>query len=165
MTEGMERLAAVIIESERAVDQAERDLASAKKQLLNYQMELAAQMDEKGVTTFTMSDGSKISVKDELRVTLLGEDRKRSTDALEAMGLGGILKKEVKVSLGRGSDPSPLQNAIRALGLPFEEKDDVPWNTLSKCIREYLEEENHDFDRSCFNVFEARMAKVSKPKK
>jgi hypothetical protein len=164
MTEGMERLAAVIVESEAEVERAEKALADAKRQLLNYQIELAAQMDEKGVSTFTLADGSKITAVDELRVTLL-KDRKKSTDALEAMGLGNILKKEVKVSLGRGADPSPLKDALRALSLPFEEKDDVPWNTLSKCLKEYEAEEGKEFDRSCFNVFEARLAKVTKSRK
>lgn len=164
MTEGMERLAAVIEEHEELVENAEKQLKRVKEELLNYQIELAAQMDEKGITTFTTSNGRKISVKDELRVTLLGEDRKRSTDWLEANGLGGILKKQITVSLGRGSSSSPLEEAIRALGLPFDKKDDVPWNTLSKCMRELLEE-GRDFDRSCFNVFEQRMAKVAKTRK
>ncbi len=166
MTPGLERLAMVIEEHEDLAEKAEAELKRVKQELLNYQIELASQMDEKGVTEFKVRrpDGTefKVSVKDDFRVTMPA-DRHRAIEWLEANNLGNILKKTVTVSLGRGADPSPLQNALRALGLPFDAKDDVPWNTLTKCMKELLEE-GRDFDRSCFNVFEQRVAKVKHSK-
>lgn len=166
MTEGMERIAAAVIEAQKEVDLVEKALKKQKEELLELQMELAQQMDEKGITEFKVknSDGSVtiIKIKDDVRGSMPAEPEKRraAAEELRAKGYGNILKPILTVSLGGGVEPShPLYGLLRSSGLPFEQKDDVHPATLSKLFRELMDE-GLELDWDKFNFYQKRVATV-----
>ena len=93
-----------------------------------------------GVKSLTLTDGSKVSVKDQLRANITMENEDYCFSRLKELGLDDVIKNEVKLTFGRGqdSDAANLMNELQDKGLYPSNKKAVPWNTLSKLVEEQI---------------------------
>jgi hypothetical protein len=159
------------LEAERATavrKRAEDELAKAKaneERLLNKEIpELLAKMRLDNCVT---SSGISVKVKREIKASLPGKERvEQRMGALRWLidnGHGGVIKNLVSVELDRGEDTraDDLVVELRSKGYEVEAKKDVHGQTLSALVREQMAE-GKIVPRDLFNVFDMRLAKISR---
>ena len=121
-------------------------------------------MMELGYQEIRLQDGSRITVKQEVYATINDERRAAALGWLRSNDFGGLIKNEVKVSLGKGDDAiaEEIASFLRSKGVPFEQKEGVHPMTLKSFLREQIEAgaaiPMEAFGAQCVNV-----AKVSQP--
>ena len=148
----------------RAEDQLQK-LKQQEEQLLNKEIpELLAKMRLDDCVT---SSGISVKVKREIKASLPGHDRVEARMGalrwLVENGHGGIIKNQVSVALERGEDSraDELVVKLRSEGFDVEAKKDVHAMTLGALVRE-LVAEGKIVPRDCFNIFDMRLAKLSR---
>lgn len=127
-------------------------------------------MADLGLSEVALADGSRVSVKRAIRASVPAakDDPTRRARALEwlvANGHGGVVKNLVEVDLPRGSETAAANLAAELLGrgLAASHERDVHAGTLSKLVRELLEE-GRSVDTTLINVFDQRVASIKRPK-
>jgi len=93
-----------------------------------------------GMSEFKLTDGSKITIKEDIFASIRVERIENAMGWLVEQGLGDIIKDEIKVNLGRGDfeKSQNLINEIRKLGFEPQEKKNVHPMTLKATIKEQL---------------------------
>lgn len=98
-------------------------------------------LKEVGLAEIKLEDGTKISVKEDLQLSLGSreidpERRARALHWLTAAGLGGIIKTEVAVPFGRNSEEEvvKLREALAEMGYDAGLNEDVHFQTLKSTI-------------------------------
>lgn len=99
-------------------------------------------LKEVGLSEVALEDGTKVSVKEDLELSLGGretdpERRARALHWLTAQNLGGIIKTEVAVAFGRNVEKEviALREALAKMGHDAELHEDVHFQTLKSTIK------------------------------
>lgn len=166
------RLAAALLEAQREVEDAEARLKVLKERERKLAEEdLPGAMEECGLQSVRLPDGSKIDVKQEVYVAMTAMQKPIAYQWLDDNGYGGLIKHELKCSFGRGEEEeeklNSVVNAMQALGLEPEAKADVHAQTLKAWLKEQLQDAEKAA-RVPLDLFGARpvqVAKVTLPKK
>lgn len=166
------RLAAALLEAQRAVEDAEARLKVLKERERKLEEEdLPGAMEEVGLQSVALPDGTKIAVKQEVYVAMLAANKPLCWQWLDDNGYGGLVKHELKAQFGRGEEEEEKLNAVlRAmseLGVEGEAKSDVNSQTLKAWLKEQLQDAEKAA-RVPLDLFGARpvqVAKVTLPKK
>lgn len=120
-------------------------------------------MDERGIQTVTLSDGSSISVGDFIQTRISAANEAAAFDWLRSTNNDGIIKNEVKISLDRGEDDriNAINRALIDMGLTYEHKQTVHPSTLKAFITEALQNPDlaETLPKEVFSVYEARKVK------
>lgn len=143
--------------------------------------DLPLALDEAGVSSFTLSDGSKIEVKPVVQGTIpsLGTiNRAKPADQLalrtrrlfalkwlEEHNHGGLIKTEVVAEFGKGEleEAQAAYNALTSMGCAATIEENVNPQTYSAWARELIEQgEMPPFDE--LGIFVGRKATVKLPK-
>ncbi len=120
---------------------------------------------ELGLEEYKLSDGAKITVKDDVKCSI-SEERKPIAHAwLRDHNFDGIIKTAVQAAFGKGE----AQRAADACAILIEAgydasvTDSVHPQTLKSFVREQLEAGN-EIPIDTFGIFEFRIAKITPPK-
>ena len=120
---------------------------------------------EQGLSEIKLSDGSKVSVKQEFRCTLPKDDVKREQayEWLRNEKLGDIIKNNVFVTFGKGEDDKAKSLIDLAVENGYEpnQKSDVAWNTLTALYEERVKA-GLDMPSDVFNLWIKDKTKISR---
>lgn len=120
-------------------------------------------MDDIGVASFRLKDGSEIKVVPDLFVSI--RDSVRALGWLRDNGHEGIIKHVVSASFGRGEEER-AHEVVRMLeeaGVSPEDKETVAPQTLRKWAKDQLGE-GHEVPEALFKLFEFRKTKITTPR-
>ena len=129
------------MEWELRVLQLETDLEHAKEALKQIQENLLPEaMLTVGMKTFTLANGGKITIKEDIFASIRKECLGQAVNWLDENGLGGIVKDQVNVDFGRGelSDTKMLLDFCKDAGFNASEKLSVHSQTLKATIKEQM---------------------------
>jgi hypothetical protein len=122
-------------------------------------------MEELALTDFGMADGSKITVKKDVKASI-SEERKPAAFAwLRANDFDGIIKTNVSAAFGKGEAElaEKARDALTAAGFSATMADSVHYQTLKAFVKEQLEA-GTKIPMETFGVFEFKIAKIDPPK-
>lgn len=141
-----------------------------KKEALRRVMEqdLPEAMDEVSMTTFTLEDGTKITVKPFYAASIPEERKDEAFAWLKEHDFDGMIKADVKVSFGKGEFEiaQSFVNFIRGFNekaIDPEYKENVHWQTLRAWVKEQIEG-GKPLPLDMFGVFVGRKAELKLPK-
>lgn len=132
------------------------------------EQDLPEAMDEVGMTTFTLDDGTKITVKAFYSASIPEERKEEAFGWLKEHDFDGMIKADVKVSFGKGEfelAQSFLQfiRGFNEKAIDPEYKENVHWQTLRAFVKEQIEGGN-ELPLDMFGVFVGRKAELKLPK-
>ena len=123
----VERLTKELKEAKKRFDQTSRDV-------------LPDIMSELGLNEITLSDGSKITVKEEVDAAITERTRGAALDWLNENGFGGLIKTALSVSFGTGERDIALE-LMEQLAQDYPDtsmKEVVHPQTLKAFVREQM---------------------------
>lgn len=163
---GVAKIARLIRETEEEIAKVDVYLKEKKKELLKMTDEdLPSLLQEHGLKSFTLDDGSKIDVKPLYGAAIPVPRKEEALSWLRENGHGDIIKNVVACSFGRGED-TDAQNLISAaekLGFLPEQNQSVHSSTLRGWVRERVEN-GDDFPMDLFGAFVGERATIKKGK-
>jgi len=153
----------------RTVADLENNLALTKEQLRRVvEQDLPEAMDEVGMTSFVLEDGSKIKVSPFYSASIPEERKDEAFVWLKDHDFDGMIKADVKVSFGKGEFEIAQEflNFIRGFNqkaIDPDYKESVHWQTLRAWVREQIEG-GAPLPLDLFGVFVGRKAELKLPK-
>lgn len=159
-------LARAIASTTEQVADLERQLKDAKRELLKLTDEdLPASMQEMGLSSFTLDDGSQITVKPTYGASILVDNRPKAYEWLREHGYDDIIKNNVVVSFGRGEDD--LAGSFKAMaeehGYVPQQDTSIHAQTLKAFVRERVEA-GDEFPMDLFGAYVGQRAFIKKGK-
>lgn len=154
-------------ELESQVATLESQLKEAKEQLRKIQEgALPEAMTLVGMLKFTLTDGYTINVRDDVLASIRADYVAQATRWLEAQGLGGVVRDEVKVECGGGERKQAelVLELARKLGVSASEKLFVHPQTLKALVKEQLAR-GVEFPEEYFSIHPFRKAVIKAPGK
>jgi len=127
---------------EEVVNNLEDQLKAAKRELLKLTDEdLPAMLQELGLSSFELDDGSKVTVRPTYGAHIKAENRETAFDWLRQNGFDDIIKNTVSCNFGRGEDreASEFIDYAQGLGYAAEQKTEVHPSTLKAWVKERVE--------------------------
>lgn len=160
-------LGRVMLLRQADVAAAEAALTAAKEALREVEtVDLPELMKEVGLSSFTMPDGTRIEVRNEISCAITVEKRPEAHAWLRSHGFGGLIKTEVAASFAAGESELALE-AAESIADAFEREVDVievvhP-ATLKSWVKEQIEAGTPP-PFELFGVFPYDKAKATMPK-
>lgn len=153
-------LARKIRQAQQEVEEIEKDLKSRKKDLLKLtDEELPSAMQELGMSSFSLDDGSTVDVKPTYGASILVANRPLAYEWLRENGYDDIIKNVVSCEFGRGEDDQA--SAFKAFaskeGFPVDQTESVHSGTLKAFVRERVEA-GEDFPMELFGAYVGQRA-------
>lgn len=146
------------------IDALEATLSDRKGELLSIlNQQLPDVMDGANCKRFETPDGLEVKIVDVVSATIPKDRADGALSWLRENGHGSLVKREIKVSLGRGKDneAGELKAIIHdQFGLDPEDKETVHPQTLSAFCREQLANGKDPLPANLFSVFIGRQAKI-----
>ena len=154
------------------IRKAKADKAAEIKKLeeREFQLEneiIPSMIESAGVKSLTLTDGAKVSVKDQLRANITMENEDFCFNWLKQNGLDDVIKNNVVLTFGRGqdSDATNIMNELQDRGLYPSNKKAVAWNTLSKLVEEQIAKGSmSSADQEKFGVHTFKKVKIERKK-
>lgn len=134
-------LAELQLQLQRDVAAAEDALAAAKEALRQVQeVDLPEAMKEAGVKTFTTTDGTVVTVKNEVQAYISEANKPAAYQWLIDHGFGGLLKLDVELHFDRGDREraEKLAAQLSKKGIDTVLKQSVHPQTLKAFIKERI---------------------------
>ena len=140
--EGVAALVREQIELEAAVEQCEKLLSDAKKELRRVsEVKLPEAMQALGIESFSTSDGYAVMIKNDIFASIKNANKAAAFTWLRERGFEDIIKNEVTVSFGRGDDAlvAQLGDYLSDHAMNnWKQKESVHSGTLKAFIKEQL---------------------------
>jgi len=155
------------IRLEGLVAEQELALKVLKEQLTRVsELSLPAALEAFGLTTVTLLDGSKVTVKENIYAGITEENEEAAFEWLEATDNEGIIKNEVKCPFGKGQDAEAkrLVDLLSSQGYSFINARTVHPQTLKAFVRKQLEE-GLPVPTDIFSIHVRKVASIDPPKK
>ena len=138
-----------IAEVAKEIRDKELRILSLEVQLKDHKKELNKLTDEDlpqmlteiGLSSFTLEDGSAVTIKQTYGASIRVDDRLKAHDWLRENGHDDIIKNSVYCSFGRGEDDqaSAFQAFATKEGFPVEQKTEIHSQTLRAWVKERVE--------------------------
>ncbi len=114
-----------------------------------------------GIEKFTTSSGLDIAVTEDVKASIPATRRGEAFAWLRTNGYGGLIKRVIAMSFGRGEDEEAAKvlEVLKDLDVAADDKEDIHWQTLKGFVKEKLED-GDDFPMDLFGVFVQRIAKI-----
>ena len=151
---------------EELVSSLEDQLKAAKRELLRLTDEdLPAMLQELGLSSFTLDDGSKVTVRPTFGAHIKAENRETAFDWLRANGFDDIIKNTVSCSFGRGEDHEAAEfiDYAQKLGYAAEQKTEVHPSTLKAWVKERVQN-GETFPMELFGAYVGQRANIARSK-
>lgn len=160
-------LAREMLNAELEVAVAEQNLKDAQAKLRDIsQFKLPALMEEVGQTEFKLKDGTKISLKEDVKASIPKASQDAAFKYLEDHGHGALIKREIKVSFGKDEEAWAKKFmadlAKRKKPVKAENKRSVHPQTLQAWLREQLSN-GEPVPLETFGAFIYKVAKADLP--
>lgn len=141
----------------------------AKLKALNEEFALVAKKQlpeairEAGMAEFTLLDGTKFVVEEEVYTSISEANRAEAHSWLRANNYGGIIKSRFEILLGKGEDEraAKLVETLTDQKVAYRRDEAVHAQTLKAFVRARLKE-NVELPRKVFGIYEEQVAKVVK---
>lgn len=132
------------------------------------EQDLPEAMDEVNMTTFTLDDGTKITVKAFYAASIPPDRKEEAFEWLKEHDFDGMIKADVSVSFGKGEFEiaQSFLEFIRGFNekaIDPEYKESVHWQTLRAFVKEQIEG-GKPLPLDMFGVFVGRKADLKLPK-
>jgi hypothetical protein len=155
------------VDAEALVAGLELQLKEAKKGLAQIsETELPELMAELDIPSFTLGDGTTISVKEDVFGGITAANQQKAFNWLDEHNQSRLIKRHFIVEFGKDedkwADKFERDCAKRKLPLHLTRKKTVNPNTLKAFVREQLKE-GVDFPMDLFGVYLKKIAKVKIP--
>jgi hypothetical protein len=125
-------------------------------------------LDETGLSEVRLKDGTKVQIKDEVRVSTTGRYREKINSWLERTGNEDLIKNEITAAFPAG-DRAKVERALKALAKAgvsqVDQKRFVNATTFAAFIRETLAGGELDVPMEEIGVHIQRITKLDKPKR
>jgi len=151
---------------EEVVNKLEDQLKAAKRELLKHTDEdLPAMLQELGLSSFELDDGSKVTVRPTYGAHIKAENRETAFDWLRQNGFDDIIKNTVSCNFGRGEDreASEFIDYAQGLGYAAEQKTEVHPSTLKAWVKERVET-GETFPMELFGAYVGQRANIVRKK-
>lgn len=161
--ETITRLAGEAADCEQSIavlEQSLKDLEARREAILSHLLPDA--MDEGGVREFTLTDGTKIEIRDIVAGSIAKKNLVEAIAWLKDHGYSDLIKTEVSVAFARGAvdEAEELATTLRDLDLRPEVKTAVHPQTLGAWAREQLAS-GVSLPFELLGIFTGRKAKIS----
>lgn len=159
-------LARRIRDTEEEIQRTEAFLKERNEMLRKMTDEdLPSVLEELGLKSFTLEDGSKVEVKPLYGASIPGARKEEAFEWLREHGFDDIIKNDIVCSFGRGEDDKAAEFAqvARERGLTPEQKQLVHAQTLKAWVRERVEA-GDEFPMDLFGAFIGQRATIKKGK-
>jgi hypothetical protein len=159
-------LARDIRSTEEVISDLEEVLKTTKAKLLKLtDEELPALMEEMGISSLTLDDGSVVKVTRTYGGSILVENRPKAYDWLREHGYDDIIKNTVMCQFGRGEDDRAKGFAEFAAenGFAPEQKTEIHSQTLRAFVKERIEK-GDAFPMELFGAYIGQRAIIKKGK-
>ncbi len=153
-------------ELEKLIDHLENELKVAKEDLIQVQEnDLPTALQEYGLTSFTLNDGSRISIRQEYYSTIKDEHRGAAFSWLEDHGHADLIKHDVVMSFTKGQDEyaQAAMDLLKQNNLLYHDKKHVHPQTLRAFVREQIEA-GKELPLDTFSVHVRQVARIQKEK-
>lgn len=165
----LERLTALALESkelDKKITEATIALEELKAQQDKILMgHIPSIMETLGLEEFKLTDGSKVSVKEDVKCGLSEERKPAAFDWLRKNQCDGIIKTGVSLSFGKGENEA-VKKAMHVLaeaGFEPNVSENVHPQTLKSFVKEQLEA-GANLPLETFGVYEYKVAKIALPR-
>lgn len=162
-----------VAEIARAIRAAEDRIAHVEEQLKEYKKELLkltdedlpAMLQELGLSSFSLDDGSTVEVKPTYGASIKVDNRPAAFEWLREHGYDDIIKNTVACSFGRGEDDRASAFAAFAEreGYFAEQKTEVHPQTLRAFVKERVEA-GDEFPMELFGAYFGQRAVIKRSK-
>jgi len=152
---GIALLARKIRTAQQEVEELDKELKARKKDLLKLtDEELPSAMQELGLSSFSLDDGSTVNVTPTYGASILVANRPLAYDWLRQNGYDDIIKNIVSCEFGRGEDgkASDFKAFASKQGFPADQSESVHSGTLKAFVRERVEA-GDDFPMELFGAY------------
>lgn len=160
------RLAAESKELEATIQTKAVDLAEDQAKLdALLRKRIPEIMKELGMEEFKLTDGSKISIKEDVKCGITEANKPKAFEWLESTNNDGIIKTKVGVDFGKGEmeEAKKAIDALAEVGLAATVDRAVHPATLKSFVKEMLEK-GVSIPIDVFGIFEFTVAKITLPK-
>lgn len=162
----LERLVSLsnsMTQKERRVEELEEELRTAKQELRDIQEEqIPDVMMELGVSEVTLTDGRKLTIKEDLHAKIADKNRQEAHAWMVEHGYGDIIKNQVVVNVETGNQES-LNSLLGILNdnayEDYSLKNNIHFQTLKKFVKENIEA-GVDIPLNLFGVFMSKKAQI-----
>jgi hypothetical protein len=144
--------------------QLEEQLKAKSNAVLKLSREIIpAKMQELGLESLTLKDGSSVKVKQLVQASIPVPRREEAFKWLRDNGHGDLIKNQVSATFGKGEDSSANEfiDKIEELGYQPQQKVWVEPMTLKAFVREQIAE-GTELPMDTFGVFVGAETKISK---
>lgn len=146
------RLVQQHIELEDQIAEKSKELKALQRQLdaISQDKIPSLMLDEIQLSEIRLQDGSRIQVKDAIKVSTTGKWREAINEWLAEIGEEDLIKDEIKIGLGcgQGELANEMLEILTRMGVPYDRKQYVAPPSLNALIRELLDQgEDVDLDR------------------
>tara|TARA_R110002124_G_scaffold25516_1_gene92452 strand:- start:324 stop:902 length:579 start_codon:yes stop_codon:yes gene_type:complete len=158
-----------IAEVAKEIRDKELRILSLEVQLKDHKKELNKLTDEDlpqmlteiGLSSFTLEDGSAVTIKQTYGASIRVDDRLKAHDWLRENGHDDIIKNSVYCSFGRGEDDqaSAFQAFASKEGFPVEQKTEIHSQTLRAWVKERVEN-GEEFPMELFGAYIGQRAVI-----
>ncbi len=126
------------------------------------EVQLPEAMAQAGVSEFKLTNGAKISIKEDLSVSVPKARIVEIAEWLRANGLGDILKETMVISLDDPATKKIIDMVMKDYELTGDAKLDVNTSTLKAVLREQIAE-GKDIDLKFFGGYAWKRAIITAP--
>ncbi len=159
-------IARAVRNQEDLVNKLDDELKEAKRELLKLTDEdLPAMLQELGLNSFELEDGSKVSVRPTYGAHIKAENRETAFNWLRANGFDDLIKNTVSCGFGRGEDQeaSDFIDYAQGLGYAAEQKTEVHPSTLKAWVKERVQT-GETFPMELFGAYVGQRANITRKK-
>jgi hypothetical protein len=149
-------------ELEKEIEEIETTLNERKSQYRKLLEEtIPAMLQELGLSKFSMTDGSEVTVKPFYSASIPEGKRAQAYEWLREHGYDDIIKNTVSVRFGRNEDQlcDALLNQLRGQNYPVEQTQKIEPQTLKAWVREQVER-GSEFPTELFGVYVGQKATI-----
>lgn len=127
-----------LVELEKRYEEKEQELKELEKDIAELsEKELPMLFDKIGMVEFTLSDGTRVEMKQEVFARLAVQDEKARKDALvwlREQNAGDIIQHKIVIN----SPTDNVRNNLIIHSIPFKEEENVNTNTLKAFLKSFL---------------------------
>jgi len=147
---------------DKEIDKMQESLDQVKEQRRKVAEEdLPAALDQAGVSDVTLSDGSRIAVKSDLKVNIPKSKKEDAAEWLVNQGASALVKEDIHVPFNRGQEEqvNELTRELEENGYTYNVQPEMHTGSVKKFLKEHMEE-GGDLPEDVMNVFYYRETEI-----
>ena len=160
-------LAKSLVDTKNDISEAEENVSKLKESYKQIrENDLPDIMNSLNMDQFKLTDGTVISVKDDVFASIKADKNVEALQWLDDNGLGDIIKHKISISFNRGEheDAEKFKDMFdKSFKQELDEKSTVHPQTLKATVKEMVNT-GQTLPDNLFNVYEAKIANVKIPK-